>query len=204
MTVMTSEIRTKSDSSGISLAVRLQRDSDAAWSDLVELYGPLVHVWGCRLGLDESSAEDLTQEVFRRVLQGIDKFDLRHKKVTFRGWLWRITQNIVIDQQRRPTIAPRGGSSAAAALHKVADPFSADEESEPPTSPGETASLIRRAMKQIQSQVEPTTWEAFERTTIGGESSIDVADELGLTPAAVRKAKSRTLQRLRKQLGDLW
>lgn len=45
--------------------------------------------------------------------------------------------------------------------------------------------------------------EQFLRTTVGGESSTDVAESLGLTPAAVRKAKSRTLQRLRKQLGDL-
>ncbi|HCO22386.1 MAG TPA: hypothetical protein DIT97_04730 [Gimesia maris] len=58
-------------------------------------------------------------------------------------------------------------------------------------------------MRQIESLVEPTTWQAFLRTTVGGESSTDVAESLGLTPAAVRKAKSRTLQRLRKQLGDL-
>lgn len=198
---MSSNIQTPSESSGISLAVRLQRDSDAAWADLVRLYGPLVHNWGCRLGLDEVSAEDLTQEVFRRVIQSIGTFDHQHAQATFRGWLWRIARNVVIDQQRRPSTEPRGGSTAAAALANLPDPL--DDDSQPPDSPDQTAALIRRAMQQVQSQIEPNTWQAFVLTTIHGESSTNVAAQLGLTPAAVRKAKSRTLQRLRKQLGDI-
>jgi RNA polymerase sigma-70 factor, ECF subfamily len=35
-----------------------------------------------------------------------------------------------------------------------------------------------------------------------GESTADVAETLGMTRPAVRKAKSRTLHRLRQQLGD--
>lgn len=199
---MSSEIQTPSDSSGISLALRLQRDSDDAWRDLVRLYGPLIHAWGCRLGLDNVSSEDLTQEVFRRVVKSIGTFEYGHAKATFRGWLWRIARNAAIDQQRRQTAGPRGGSTAAAALAAIPDAIGMDDESQPPSSSGDTASLIERAMRQIESQIEPTTWQAFVRTTIDGKSSTEVAVELGLTPAAVRKAKSRTLQRLRKQLGD--
>ncbi|MEZ6101764.1 MAG: hypothetical protein R3E01_22750 [Pirellulaceae bacterium] len=47
------------------------------------------------------------------------------------------------------------------------------------------------------------TWDAFWRTAVLGQATADVADELGMTAAAVRKAKSRTLQRLRRQLGDI-
>jgi DNA-directed RNA polymerase specialized sigma24 family protein len=35
-----------------------------------------------------------------------------------------------------------------------------------------------------------------------GQATADVAERLGMTRAAVRQAKSRTLHRLRQQLGD--
>jgi len=65
-----------------------------------------------------------------------------------------------------------------------------------------TAALLQRAMDQIKSRVDPQTWSAFWRTAVLSESTTDVAASLGMTAAAVRKAKSRTIQRLRKQLGD--
>jgi RNA polymerase sigma-70 factor (ECF subfamily) len=75
-------------------------------------------------------------------------------------------------------------------------------EEDPPSTLNDTTGLLDRAMRQIQARVEPATWEAFHRTAIDGESTDEVAASLGITPAAVRKAKSRTLQRLRKQIGD--
>ena len=50
--------------------------------------------------------------------------------------------------------------------------------------------------------VDAQTWSAFWKTAVLSESTADVAADLAMTPAAVRKAKSRTIQRLRKQLGD--
>jgi RNA polymerase sigma-70 factor (ECF subfamily) len=38
--------------------------------------------------------------------------------------------------------------------------------------------------------------------TIEGRATADVAADLGMQPGAVRVAKSRVLQRLRRELGD--
>ena len=53
---------------------------------------------------DKALAEDLTQEVFLRVFQGLPKFSLRCK---FTTWLFQVTKNRVLDElrarERRPS-----------------------------------------------------------------------------------------------------
>jgi len=200
---MPSLIENPSDSSGLSLAVRLQRHSAEAWQDLVELYAPLVKSWATRSGLDHAAAEDIVQDVFLSVHRSIGKFDPTVKGATFQGWLWRITRNSLLQMWRQPGAVAHGGSTALARVASIAAPSEhALSEHDPPSSAGDTSELLRRAMQQIENRVEPSTWQAFLRTTVQGQATEDVAADLGMTPAAVRKAKSRTLQRLRKQLGD--
>src|SRR5690606_2450175 len=96
----------------------------------------------------------------------------------------------------------RGGSTANAFLAELVDPWPDASEMQPPSNAGDTTALLQRALAQIRSCVEPQTWLAFWNTTVLNQPTNQVADELGISPAAVRKAKSRTLQRLRQQLGD--
>ena len=189
-------------SSGLSLARRLQEDATGAWLELVELYGPLVESWSAAAGLSAIAREDVAQEVFLAVHRSIAKFDPGITGATFRGWLWRITRNAVLKSLGQSADA-RGGSTAHAAFAQVADPWPDTSEFEPPSNPSDTTLLVHRAIEQIRPRVDPQTWQAFWSTAILGESTTDVAEQLGMKPAAVRKAKSRTLHRLRQQLGDL-
>jgi RNA polymerase sigma-70 factor (ECF subfamily) len=43
----------------------------------------------------------------------------------------------------------------------------------------------------------------FWRTVVQGYSPPALAQELGVTPAAVRQAKSRVLRRLKQEMGEL-
>lgn len=188
-------------SSGLSLAIRLQEGSAAAWRELVDLYGPLVDGWCRRAGLPEASRADVGQEVFLAVHRGISGFDPAHPRATFRGWLWTITRNAVLQWLRRSEPAGPGGSTAMARLANLPDEWSVAGD-EPPSSPDESASLLRRALDQIRPSVQPQSWEAFWNTAVLGRPAPEVAEDLGLTAAAVRQAKSRILRRLRRQLGD--
>src|SRR4029078_1452613 len=53
---------------------------------------------------DRSLAEDLTQEVFLRVFQGLPKFSLRCK---FTTWLFQVTKKPVLDELRGGERRPR-------------------------------------------------------------------------------------------------
>ena len=57
-----------------------------------------------RLVGDRSLAEDLTQEVFLRVFQGLPGFSLRCK---FTTWLFQVTKNRVLDELRAHERRPR-------------------------------------------------------------------------------------------------
>src|SRR4029077_14702670 len=92
--------------SGLSLAVRLRQDSNNAWSELVELYGPLVESWSAKAGLVPADRQDVAQEVFLSVHRSINRFDPTIPGATFRGWLWRITRNAVIKTHAPPPPPP--------------------------------------------------------------------------------------------------
>jgi RNA polymerase sigma-70 factor, ECF subfamily len=195
-------VENRDSSSGLSLAIRLRQDSNNAWSELVELYGPLVESWSAKAGLVATDREDIAQEVFLSVHRSINRFDPTIPGATFRGWLWRITRNAILKSLAHPEQRPVGGSTANAGLAEVADPWPDASEFEPPTDPSETTLLLQRAIAQIKPRIEPQSWQAFWRTVALGQTTAEVAESLGMTRPAVRKAKSRTLHRLRQQLGD--
>jgi RNA polymerase sigma-70 factor (ECF subfamily) len=51
--------------------------------------------------------------------------------------------------------------------------------------------------------LEERTWQAFWWAAVEGQAPADIATDLARSPAAVRKARSRVLCRLREEIGDL-
>jgi len=195
--------QTEPSSSDLGLAIRLRDGSSDAWRELVDLYGPLVDSWCRRAGLSAAAARaDIGQEVFFAVHRGISRFDPTRPQATFRGWLWVITRNAVLKWLQSHELPPSGGSTALGRLAEIPDPWEGETSDESSSTPDESAALLRRALDQIRPTIEPQTWDAFWNTAVLGRSAGEVAKELGLTPAAVRQAKSRTLRRIRRQLGD--
>ena len=190
----------------ISLLVRARNREAIAWEQLVDLYGPLVLRWCGTAGIDAHYRADVLQEVFTTVSQKLPGFDMEQSTANFRGWLWMVTRNKLIDHLRkqRRQVAATGGSSAAARLEAVADqshdPKLPDEE---PTSVIDLRELRVRAIAQVESEFEPVTWQAFWRSVVDGLPTELVARELNTTPANVRQARSRVLRRLRLQLGEV-
>lgn len=70
--------------------------------------------------------------------------------------------------------------------------------------PHEYAGLLHGALELIREEFGKRTWTAFWRLTIQGDSSDEIAKDLGMTANAVRQAKFRVLQRLCDELGELF
>jgi RNA polymerase sigma-70 factor (ECF subfamily) len=83
---------------------KAQRGDERAFSLIVRAYETPVFNYVLRLVGDRSLAEDLTQEVFIRVFQGLPKFSLRSK---FTTWLFQVTKNRVLDELRANERRPR-------------------------------------------------------------------------------------------------
>jgi RNA polymerase sigma-70 factor (ECF subfamily) len=180
----------------------VQADEAEAWDRLVDLYAPLVYHWCRRAQLGPEDTADVFQETFRSVAQHIGDFRRDRPGDSFRGWLRTITQNKIRDHFRRQRDEPRGagGTDAHIRMNARPDPVSLEEDdSEQPV----VHRLLQRTLEQIRGEFEPRTWQAFWQVQIDGKSTNDVGAGLGMTPAAVRKAKLRVLARLRQEMGEL-
>jgi RNA polymerase sigma-70 factor (ECF subfamily) len=83
---------------------KAQKGDERAFSLLVRTYELPVFNYVLRLVGDRSLAEDLTQEVFIRVYQGLSGFSLRCR---FTTWLFQVTKNRVLDELRASERRPR-------------------------------------------------------------------------------------------------
>lgn len=88
---------------------------------------------------------------------------------------------------------PRTGSQLPAA-----QPADDDDSSERRADRG----VIGRALELIRRKFQERTWRAFWLTAVEDRALKEVAIELGMSPGAIRVAKSRVLRRLREELGD--
>jgi RNA polymerase sigma-70 factor, ECF subfamily len=191
---------TPPDATSSSLLRRaLAREPDA-WERLVGLYSPLVHHWCRQAGIEEHEIADLTQEVFAAIVSNLGQFRADQPGVTFRGWMRGITRHKLQQHARDRGEAAAGGTDAQVRLHQVPAPSNEVELSE---SPADVSGLYHRALRLVQHQVEDRTWTAFWRATVESRATAEVAAELGISPNAVRLAKSHVLRRLREEMGEL-
>jgi len=124
-----------------------------------------------RLVGDRSLAEDLTQEVFLRVYQGLPKFSLRCK---FTTWLFQVTKNRVLDELRASERRPR---------HLVAlDDIPPLEALDAPIEQGETVDALWRAIENLSVDLKM----ALLLRDVTGLSYTEIADSLEITLATVK------------------
>lgn len=185
-----------------SLVQRLKARQPEAWRQMADLYGPLVYYWCRRYELQPQDAADVFQEVFSAVFRGISEFQHDPARGRFRGWLWTITRNKIQDHFRnRDHRQPAEGGTEG--LRRIAD--LPEQLPDPPSDPDESKecnSLVHRALQAVQAEFEPRTWDAFWRVVVAREETAEVAASLGMSPNAVRLAKSRVLRRARNLLAD--
>lgn len=81
------------------LLPRCRRGDEAAWHALVDLYARKVFGLAYRFTGRVDEAEDLTQEVFVKVYQTLDRY--RPSEGPFGGWLMAVARNHAIDHYRR-------------------------------------------------------------------------------------------------------
>jgi RNA polymerase sigma-70 factor (ECF subfamily) len=193
----------RESATSLSLLQRIRNGDAAGWRRAVELYTPLVYHWCKRRGVEGADADDVLQEVFQAAAESIGTFRRERAGDTFRGWLRAIARHKVLAYWRNRSRQPdaQGGSSALRRIQEVPD--SADEAAEDAADADQMSALFHRALGLLRGEFEPRTWQAFWRTAVDSQSSSDVGKELGMTPNAVRMARSRVLHRLREELGDL-
>src|SRR4051812_46992113 len=71
-----------------------------AWDRIVFLYSPLVDRWCRARHLSPDATSGIGQDVFLALLKNLGKFRKDEPGHSFRGWLWRLTENRIRDHYR--------------------------------------------------------------------------------------------------------
>jgi len=151
---------------------KAQRGDERAFSLILRAYEQPVYNYVLRLvNGDRSLAEDLTQEVFLRVFQGLPKFSLRCK---FTTWLFQVTKNRVLDELRASERRPR----SLVALDDIA-PL---EVLDAPVERLEEIDTLWRAVENLNVDLKM----ALLLRDVVGLSYTEIADSLEITLATVK------------------
>jgi RNA polymerase sigma-70 factor (ECF subfamily) len=150
---------------------KAQRGDERAFSIILRTYEQPVYNYVLRLTGDRSLSEDLTQEVFLRVFQGLPGFSLRSK---FTTWLFQVTKNRVLDELRAMERRPR----ALVALDEIPPLEAVDV----PAERAETIDAVWRAVEALN----PDLKMALLLRDIVGLSYTEIAETLEITLATVK------------------
>jgi RNA polymerase sigma-70 factor (ECF subfamily) len=174
-----------------SLLLQLRQPArEAAWGRFVRLYTPLLHGWACRMGLQEADASDLVQDVFIVLVKKLPEFNYERCK-SFRGWLRVIIRNKWRERLRCAVLPTDSGHE----LDQLPGP-----EGEAFWESDYREYLVGLALRIVQQDFQPATWQAFWEHVVKSKPASQVAAEQGLTSGAVYAAKVRILARLREEL----
>ena len=164
------------------LLVRYRAGDSAAFDLLVEGMGPRLKGYFLRQGAQTSTAEDLVQNVFVRVLQSLPRYQPRGQLDAF---LLRIARNLWIDHRRR------GGRE-----HHDAAPA---ERPDPRPGPlgqadaGDRASQLRSALQRL----DPATRELLELAVLQQLPYKEVGMILEIPVGTVKSRVYYSLRKLR-------
>lgn len=150
---------------------KAQRGDERAFSVLVRTYEGPVFNYVLRMVGDRSLAEDLTQDVFLRIYQGLAGFSLRCR---FTTWLFQVAKNRVLDELRSRDRKPQ----APVALEDLPPLEVVD-------APPERVEAIDAVWRAVGG-LNPDLKMALLLRDIVGLSYTEIADALEITLATVK------------------
>lgn len=172
-----------------SLLLRLKQNDEAAWGRFDRFYQPLVQRICVRHGIQFNDRDDIMQLVTIKVHKNIANFQ-RQRDGSFRTWL-----RMIVKTQIAEFFRSRGKAKDIEYMDNIAEPTAAEVADE-------DMLLYQEAVKCMEEFFPEKSVKCFIRMTVRGQSAKAIAEELGMSEGAVRKAKFDVLKRLREEFAE--
>jgi RNA polymerase sigma-70 factor (ECF subfamily) len=161
--------------------------------------------------LQDADARDLVQEVLRAVAGAAGRWTPDAQRGTFRGWLYTIARNRLLNSLRTERRHGRaaGGSEVQRLIELVPDNNAPDGSGDGRDDDSREIDIEYRrrlflaAARSIEPDFSRSTWQAFWQSAVLSREVATVASELGLSTGAVYIARSRVLARLKRRVQEL-
>ena len=161
---------------------------EAALGEVYDRYESRIHTYIYRRTGDEELAEDLTAQVFMKMLQAIRDRKAWHS--SFSGWLYRIAHNLVIDFYRQRDRQPNVG------LDETPDIVAEHDNPVATVEQQLTAERVRLALRRLtEEQAEVLSLRFLE-----GFSINEAAIMMNKTEGAIKALQYRAVATMRLML----
>lgn len=167
--------------------------SESYWRRFVDIYQPLLDTWLRRQGIPPAMADDVRQDVLVKVHQEIATFRHNGRTGAFRAWLRAILAHRLRTTLRREWREPHPVDEALVEQLAQEDSIMTRQ-----WNAEHDAFVIDRLLELVAGEFQPQTLQAFRRIVLDNDHVVQVAEELRMSPNAVRIAQSRVLAALRR------
>ena len=182
-----------------------------ALTSLCETYWYPLYAFVRRRGCASDEAQDLVQGFFARMLEKNDFVGLDPKRGKFRAFLLACLKHFIANERDRANALKRGGGKAPISFDAGEAEQRYKLEPTDDTTPERlferrwAIELLDQAMSALRQEYEKAGSLAMfdhlkSQLTDAGKTArnADIADELGMTEAAIKKAAQRLRQRYRE------
>jgi RNA polymerase sigma-70 factor (ECF subfamily) len=179
--------RVDTDSQIQELVRQAQAGSQEAFGALYERLAPKIYAYlYYRVGADAQIAEDLTEDVFLKVLAKLDSY--QDRGLPFQAWVYRIARNRLIDHVRRLPKEPdvRVDDQLDVAEAAAQQPFE--------------LALVRGDLTSALQRLTADQRDVIILRFLQDATLAETAERLGKSHDAVKKLQARGLQGLRRAL----
>lgn len=183
-------------------------NDEASWTEFYRLYRNFVYGCARRAGLSHADAEEVTQDVFKRVAETVHEFEADPERGSFRGWLLNLTRWRISDkfrgrkphewQVRRADDFDRDDSTGT--IERLADTgndprVAWDEEWQ--------RHLLEAAMARLARRVPAKHFQILDLYRRQNWPVLKVARELGVNAASVYLVAHRLTKQLKAEVEEL-
>jgi RNA polymerase sigma-70 factor (ECF subfamily) len=186
----------------VTLLGRLRRNpaDQAAWNEFVQHYGAKVYGWCKKWTLQDSDAQDVTQNVLLKLARKMRDFSYDPSR-SFRAWLKTLTRNAWQDflESRGRAGMGSGDGRVEELLHSVEARQDLVQQLEEEFD----RELLAEAINRVRPRVAARTWEAYRLTAEEGLSGAEAARRTSLAVGRVYVAKHRVQKMLQEEIRKL-
>jgi RNA polymerase sigma-70 factor (ECF subfamily) len=155
---------------------------------LFERHNKAVYQYCLQMIRHRQQAEDLTQEVFLKILGKAKSF---RGSGSYKGWMFNIARNVTLDYMRS---AKRRGTSTS--LDEVTEPMLENRSPEQTVAGRQSMSVLAKALASLPASVQETIWL--------GRFEVDSYEELGIALGCKAGTARVRMHRAMQQLNAVY
>ena len=164
----------------LSAVARAKQGDDDAMRFLYLRYADNVYGYVCSIVRDEHEAEDVTQQIFAKLMTALQRYEPR--SVPFSAWILRIAHNAAIDHMRARRAVP------------------CEEVRSPDLEDGDVSRERARDLQSALAKLPPEQRDVIVMRFVLGLSPREIAERIGRSEDAVHGLQHRGRITLRREL----